>query len=112
MRIPENIASKARYKYSHEAFTDEVGGIHKGTNGIAPNGRACSGCTHASCASCPTWWFICRKEEARAAVQERKEEERRDIAIRMITAGKLSLEEVAEYLALPLKSVMEIKNSI
>lgn len=44
--------------------------------------------------------------------REGKEEERRDIAIRMITAGKLSLEEVAEYLALPLKSVMEIKNSI
>jgi hypothetical protein len=88
MRIPENIASKARYKYSHEAFTDEVGGIHKGTNGIAPNGRACSGCAHASCASCPTWWFICRKEEARAAVQERKEEERRERSVRVAVEKK------------------------
>jgi predicted HTH domain antitoxin len=30
----------------------------------------------------------------------------------MIKAGKLSLEEIAEYLALPLKSVAEIKNSM
>ena len=44
--------------------------------------------------------------------REGQEEERRNTAIRMIKAGKLSLEEIAEYLALPLKSVMEIKKSI
>ena len=44
--------------------------------------------------------------------REGQEEERRNTAIRMIKAGKLSLEEIAEYLAIPLKSVMEIKNSI
>ncbi|MBO6255048.1 MAG: Rpn family recombination-promoting nuclease/putative transposase, partial [Bacteroidaceae bacterium] len=43
--------------------------------------------------------------------REGQEEERRNTAIRMIKAGKLSLEEIAEYLALPLKSVAEIKNS-
>lgn len=46
--------------------------------------------------------------------QRRKgqEEERRNIAIRMIKARKLSLDEIAEYLALPLKRVIDIKNSI
>ena len=44
--------------------------------------------------------------------REGQEEERRNTAIRMIKAWKLSLEEIAEYLALPLKSVMEIKKSI
>ena len=44
--------------------------------------------------------------------REGQEEERRNIAIRMIKARKLSLDEIAEYLALPLKSVIDIKNSI
>lgn len=44
--------------------------------------------------------------------REGREEERRNTAIRMIKAGKLSLEEIAEYLAIPLKSVTEIKNLI
>ena len=44
--------------------------------------------------------------------REGQEEERRNIAVRMIKAGKFSLEEIAEYLAVPLKSVMEIRNSM
>ena len=44
--------------------------------------------------------------------REGQEEERRNTAIRMIKAGKLSLEDIAGYLALPLKRVTEIKNSI
>ena len=38
-----------------------------------------------------------------------REEERHDTAVRMIKAGKLSLEEIADYLALPLANVKEIK---
>lgn len=44
--------------------------------------------------------------------REGQEEERRNIAIRMIKIGRLSLEEIAEYVSLPLKSVKEIKNLI
>lgn len=43
---------------------------------------------------------------------EGREEERRDTAVRMIKAGKLSLEEISDYLALPLANVKEIKNSL
>ena len=40
------------------------------------------------------------------------DEERRNTAVRMIKAGKLSLEEIAAYLAIPLANVKEIKNSL
>ena len=43
---------------------------------------------------------------------EGREEERHNTAVRMIKAGKLSLEEIAEYLALPLANVKEIKKSL
>ena len=48
------------------------------------------------------------KDEGRA---EGREEERHNTAVRMIKAGKLSLEEIADYLALPLANVKEKKNS-
>lgn len=38
--------------------------------------------------------------------------EGRDTAVRMIKAGKLSLEEISDYLALPLANVKEINNSL
>ena len=43
---------------------------------------------------------------------EGREEERHNTAVRLIKAGKLSLEEIAEYLALPLANVKEIKKSL
>ena len=46
------------------------------------------------------------------AMDEGRIEERNNAAIRMIKAGKLSLEEIADYLALPLANVKEIKNSL
>ncbi len=49
------------------------------------------------------------KDESR---DEGREEERHNTAVRMIKAGKLSLEEIADYLALPLANVKEIKNSL
>jgi len=46
------------------------------------------------------------------AFEEGCEEECRNIAVRMIKAGKVSLEDIAAYLALPLADVVEISNSV
>ena len=46
------------------------------------------------------------------AFEEGYEEECRNIAVRMIKAGKVSLEDIAAYLALPLADVVEISNSV
>ena len=43
---------------------------------------------------------------------EFREEECRNIVVRMIKAGKVSLEDIAAYLALPLADVVEISNSV
>ena len=46
------------------------------------------------------------------AFEEGYEEECRNIAVRMIKAGKVSLEDIAAYLVLPLADVAEISNSV
>ena len=46
------------------------------------------------------------------AFEEGCEEECRNIAVRMIKAGKVSLEDIAAYLVLPLADVAEISNSV
>ena len=46
------------------------------------------------------------------AFEEGCEEECRNIAVRMIKAGKVSLEDIAAYLVLPLADVVEISNSV
>ena len=46
------------------------------------------------------------------AFEEGCEEECRNIAVRMIKAGKVSLEDIAAYLVLPLDDVVEISNSV
>ena len=52
------------------------------------------------------------EEGRRIGLAEFREEESRNIAVRMIKAGKVSLEDIAAYLALPLADVVEISNSV
>lgn len=53
-----------------------------------------------------------RREGYDEGLHTGREEERKNAAIRMIKIGKLSLEEIAEYLALPLANVIELKKSL
>lgn len=57
---------------------------------------------------------VCKAIEdiKKEAFEEGCEEECRNIAVRMIKAGKVSLEDIAAYLALPLADVVEISNSV
>ncbi len=52
------------------------------------------------------------EEGRRIGLAEFREEESRNIAVRMIKAGKVSLEDIAAYLVLPLADVVEISNSV
>lgn len=58
-----------------DGFKDNVGGFHKNNEGVAPNGHACSPCYSSTCDTCPSWWFMQRRDSAMELVRERKERE-------------------------------------
>lgn len=61
--------------FPSDGFKDNVGGFHKDNEGIAPNGHACSPCYSSTCDTCPSWWFMQRRDSAMELVRERKERE-------------------------------------
>lgn len=50
------------------------------------------------------------EELAEKRADEKVLEEKRDVAVRMIADGKLSAEEIARYLGLPINMVEELAN--